>query len=140
MRLSDRAIADRADDVLGRWGIAKTIYDLIADAQTDSALRIGVYGSWGEGKTSVLRFDDSLCLKANIPVCWFSVWSAQTQPDLWAGLFDALQSLPEKRDRLGTIKTAAGRFLSGTEPLADLDKRAKAAHSLAKLANLKVGA
>jgi hypothetical protein len=140
MRLSDRAIADRADDVLGRWGIAKTIYDLIAGTQTDSALRVGVYGSWGEGKTSVLRFVDSLCLNAHIPVCWFSVWSAQTQPDLWAGLFHALQSLPAKRDRLGTIKAAASRVLSGTEPLADLDKYAKAAHSLAKLANLKVGA
>lgn len=140
MRLSDRAIADRADDVLGRWGSAKAIYDLIADTQTDSALRIGVYGSWGEGKTSVLRFVESLCMKANIPVCWFSVWSAQTQQDLWAGLYYALESLPEKRDRVGTIKAAAGRFLSGTEPLADLDKYAKAAHSLAKLANLKVGA
>jgi hypothetical protein len=113
---------------------------LINGTQADSALRIGVYGSWGEGKTSVLRLVDSLCLKANIPVCWFSVWSAQTQPALWAGLFNALQSLPEKRDRLGTIKAAAGKFLSATAPLADLDKYAKAAHALAKLANLEVGA
>ena len=140
MKISDRAIADRADDILGRWGIAKTIYDLIANTQTDSALRVGVYGSWGEGKTSVMRFVETLCLKATMPVCWFSVWSAQTQPDLWAGLFDSLQSLPERRDRLGTIKAAAGKFLSGTAPLADLDKYAKAAHSLARLANLNVGA
>jgi hypothetical protein len=41
---------------------------------------------------------------------------------------------------LGTIKAAAGKLLSGTGPLADLDKYARAAHSLAKLANLKVGA
>lgn len=140
MKLSDRAIADRAEDVLGRWGIAKTIYELIADAQTDSALRIGVYGSWGEGKTSVLRFIESLCLKAGIPVCWFSVWSAQTQPELWAELFHALQSLADKPDRVGKIKAAGGKLLSGVGPLADLNKYTKAAHSLAKLANLNLGA
>jgi KAP-like P-loop domain-containing protein len=140
MKLSDRAIADRSHDVLGRWGIATSIYDLIADSRTDSALRIGIYGSWGEGKTSVLRLVESLCVKNNIPVCWFSVWAAQSQADLWARLFDALQSLPQRRDRLGTMKSAAAKLLSRTAPLADLDKYAKAAHSLAKLANLEVGA
>ena len=109
MKISDRAIANREDDILGRWGIAKTIHDLIANTQTETALRIGVYGGWGEGKTSVLRFVESLAVKANIPVCWFSVWSAQTQPDLWSGLFDALQSLPQKSDLLGKLKAWTGR-------------------------------
>lgn len=136
MNLSDRAIADRAADVLGRWGIAKTIYDLIADTKTDSPLRIGVYGGWGEGKTSVLRFVESLAVKANIPVCWFSVWSAQTQPDLWAGLFDALQSLPQKSDRRGKWKAWAGKIAAKTDGIADLSKYTKAAHALARLARI----
>ena len=72
MKLSDRALANRDDDILDRWGIAKTISDLIANTQTDSALRIGIYGSWGEGKTSVLRFVETLCRKADTAVCWFS--------------------------------------------------------------------
>jgi KAP family P-loop domain len=109
MNMSDRAIAERSEDVLGRWGIAKTIYDLIASSQTASALRIAVYGGWGEGKTSVLRFVETLAVKGNIPVCWFSVWAAQTQPDLWAGLFDALQSLPRKSDRWGKFKALTGK-------------------------------
>jgi KAP family P-loop domain len=140
MKISDRAIADRADDILGRWGIAKTIHDLIANTQTDSALRVGVYGSWGEGKTSVLRFVETLCLNAKIPVCWFSVWSAQTQSDLWRELFHALQSLQQKPDFWGTVKASTGKILSATEPIADLYKYTKAAHSLAKLANLKIDA
>jgi KAP-like P-loop domain-containing protein len=139
MKLSDRALANRDDDILDRWGIAKTISDLIANTQTDSALRIGIYGSWGEGKTSVLRFVETLCRKADTPVCWFSVWSAQTQSDLWAALYHELESLSPTPDRWGKIKAGAGKLLTGSEPLTDLHPYSKAAHSLAKLANLKIG-
>ena len=87
MKLSDRAIADRAEDILGRWGIAKAIYDLIANTHTDSALRVGIYGSWGEGKTSVLRFIESLCRKANIPT-----WG-HSSPPFSRGLADGRGSM-----------------------------------------------
>jgi predicted KAP-like P-loop ATPase len=80
--MSDRPVTDLPEDLLGRWGLAKTIFDLISSADTNSALRIGVYGRWGEGKTSVLRFVEAQAKRANLPVCWFSVWSAQTQQDL----------------------------------------------------------
>src|ERR1044072_4461344 len=136
MKMSDRAIADRADDILGRWAIAKTIYDLIADTGTNSARRIGVYGGWGEGKTSILGFVETLAAKSRIPVCWFSVWSAQTQSDLWAGLYDALQSLSEKHDGWGRFKAWTGKAAAKTEGLADLTSYTKAAHSLAKLARV----
>jgi hypothetical protein len=133
MKMSDRAIADRADDILGRWGIAKTIYDLIADTRTDSALRIGVYGGWGEGKTCVLRFVETLTVKAKIPVCWFSVWSAQTQPDLWAGLYDAFAVATAEPDRW-KVKAWAGK--AAAKPKASRTcVLYRAAHSLAKLAS-----
>jgi hypothetical protein len=136
MRISDRAIADRADDILGRWGIAKTIHDLIANTHTDSALRVGVYGSWGEGKTSVLRFVETLCTKSEIPVCWFSVWSAQTQPDLWLALFESLQTLPQKADRRGTFKLFTTKAAAKTKAFADFNAYTRAAHSLAKLTKI----
>jgi predicted KAP-like P-loop ATPase len=136
VKLSDRALANRADDILGRWGIAKTIYDLIANTQTDSALRIGVYGSWGEGKTSVLRFVETLCTKANIPVCWFSVWPAQTQRDLWGGLYEAIQPLSEKPDKWGKLKSLAKKAADKTEGITELNSYTKAARAFAKLASI----
>lgn len=134
MKISDRPIAAREEDVLGRWGLAKTIFELIMGARLDSALKIGVYGGWGEGKTSVLRFVETQAVRANVPVCWFSVWSAQTQADLWASLIDALRSLPAGADWKTGLKKFAARATSKTEGLAELNPYTKTAHALGRLA------
>ncbi len=138
--MSDRPVTDRAEDVLGRWGLAKTIFDLISSADTKSALRIGVYGRWGEGKTSVLRFVETQAKRASLPVCWFSVWSAQTQQDLWAGLIDALAPLAGHPDWRTNVKMARAKWFSKTAAVADAHPYAKAAHALAGLLSQDVGA
>jgi predicted KAP-like P-loop ATPase len=51
--ISDRPIATDAEDALGRARFAKSIADLILSSPPKETLRIGIYGGWGEGKTSV---------------------------------------------------------------------------------------
>jgi hypothetical protein len=53
--LPDDPITAEDQDLLGRTGFARAIADLVLNAPPGATLRIGVYGGWGEGKTSVLQ-------------------------------------------------------------------------------------
>lgn len=105
----DRPIFDREEDLLGRWHLAKAIFDLIDLTPKETTLRIGVYGGWGEGKTSVMELVASQATERAIPVCRFPVWSAGNQAELWAGFVDALEAAlpPDQRDRKVRVKKAA---------------------------------
>ena len=51
--LSDRA-ADR--DLLEFTPYTETLLEIIRDPKTEGPLVIGLFGSWGSGKTSLMRF------------------------------------------------------------------------------------
>ena len=46
----------REHDDLNRWRFASEIVEVISATPPDWSVRIGVFGKWGEGKTTVLRF------------------------------------------------------------------------------------
>ena len=50
---SDAPISDPTQDVFDRWPFARRIAETIAARTDDASLCIGIYGSWGEGKTTV---------------------------------------------------------------------------------------
>jgi KAP-like P-loop domain-containing protein len=83
MSSPDAPIAKREDDRLRRWNLAKTIYDLVRACPREWSPRVGLYGGWGEGKTSVLKFIESLAVAEGVPVLWFSPWNAQDKVELW---------------------------------------------------------
>ncbi len=83
MRSPDAPVANREDDLLRRWNLAKTIYDLVRACPREWSPRVGLYGGWGEGKTSVLKFIDGMALAERVPVLWFSPWNAQDKVELW---------------------------------------------------------
>jgi hypothetical protein len=87
----DSPVSRREDDLLRRWNLAKTIYDLVRACPRDWSPRVGLYGGWGEGKTSVLNFIDSLARADGIPVLWFSPWSAQDRVELWTAFSSGLE-------------------------------------------------
>ena len=43
----------KAQDRLNRWKFAENIYSIVKNTPQDWSNRIGIYGGWGEGKTSV---------------------------------------------------------------------------------------
>jgi KAP-like P-loop domain-containing protein len=83
MRSPDAPVAKREDDRLRRWNLAKTIHDLVRACPREWSPRVGLYGGWGEGKTTVLKFIESLALAEGVPVLWFSPWNAQDKVELW---------------------------------------------------------
>lgn len=70
---------------------AKTLADIIADQKTATPLTIGVFGSWGQGKTSLMRMVEKMMLDnadPNFPVqpVWFNAWLYSQQDSLWRAL------------------------------------------------------
>ncbi|WP_158261117.1 MULTISPECIES: P-loop NTPase fold protein [Pirellulaceae] len=71
------------------------IYDIIRSNDTKTPLSIGIYGDWGTGKTSAMKWLDGLLGVWNenlpngqakvIPV-WFYPWKYQTRDDVWRGI------------------------------------------------------
>ncbi|MDF2397555.1 hypothetical protein GWQ44_18560 [Pseudomonas sp. 3MA1] len=52
----DAALTRRDDDLLDRWPVARLVYRMITATPLGWSTRIGLYGPWGSGKTSVLNF------------------------------------------------------------------------------------
>ncbi|BAQ80936.1 KAP family P-loop NTPase fold protein [Pseudomonas sp. St29] len=52
----DAALTRRDDDLLDRWPVAKLVYRMITATPLGWSTRLGLYGPWGSGKTSVLNF------------------------------------------------------------------------------------
>jgi KAP family P-loop domain len=79
----DAVKVGREEDDLDRWRFAAEIVEVVLATPSDWSVRIGIFGRWGEGKSTVLRFaEDMLKQKENI-VFAFSPWAIQDWDDLW---------------------------------------------------------
>jgi len=70
---------------------AKTLADIIADPDTDTPLTIGVFGTWGRGKTSLMRMVHrrlQATVETEFPVraVWFNAWLYSREEALWRAL------------------------------------------------------
>jgi Cdc6-like AAA superfamily ATPase len=70
---------------------AKTLADIIADPHTATPLTIGVFGSWGQGKTSLMRMVERMVTEQPDPAfpvqpVWFNAWLYSQQQSLWRAL------------------------------------------------------
>jgi len=76
--------------LLLRLSLARGVYSLIKDAPADWTLRIGVYGAWGEGKTTLLNLLANLAQKDGLPVARFSPSLSRDNTQLWNSFFLAV--------------------------------------------------
>lgn len=90
-------------DRLGFSRYVETLGQVIVDA--DTPLAIGVFGSWGSGKTSLMRMlEDSL--ENHARTVWFDAWKYDREDVLWRALLvkvlDAVRKygFPPDGDRL----------------------------------------
>jgi hypothetical protein len=72
--ISDRPIGNPNDDLLERYPFAAGIADMILNAPENGSLRIGVFGGWGEGKTSVLELIRTHLQNAGHICIWIVPW------------------------------------------------------------------
>lgn len=104
----DAARINREEDHLNRWPFAQEIYRIASNGPRDWSVRIGVYGEWGSGKTSVINFVNSMASQDGHIIFTFNPWQFQTTEDLWKafveGLFTKIKDTTEIED-----KQAGGR-------------------------------
>lgn len=109
----DRPLANRDEDRLNRAAFADRIATILAAQPEDSGVVVGVYGVWGDGKTTVLNL-----LRANLAgadavvVRDFNPWRVTDSDSVFRGFFSTLTeaigaSLPTWYER---AKTKAGRW------------------------------
>lgn len=95
----DSPITTQNEDSLGRWAFAKGIVDLIQRKSTKPSARIGIYGGWGTGKTSILELISTIAHERGCYCAWFDPWKYQQHDDLWDAFIKVLSdAIPNEVD------------------------------------------
>ncbi|ROL62669.1 hypothetical protein BLX41_31810 [Pseudomonas protegens] len=93
----DAALTQRADDLLERWPVAKLIYRMITATPLGWSTRIGLYGQWGSGKTSVLNFLQQIAEDADDIVVRFPAWQVTGEEGFIAQFYLQLTAVLEHK-------------------------------------------
>lgn len=99
---SDSPIHEQEQDRFSRWSFSERVAQVISKRSDPSSIVIGLYGIWGDGKTSVLNFiEKSLESDENVICIKFNPWRFGTEDELLTGFFfDIAEALDA-----GLIKT-----------------------------------
>jgi hypothetical protein len=82
-------------DLLDFTPYVNTLVDIITSPTTITPLTIGVFGTWGTGKTSLMRMVEK-GLPKSFRTVWFNAWIYDKEETLWrALLLNALIALKE---------------------------------------------
>ena len=85
---SDSPLSNPENDRFSRWSFAKRISEVIAKRTDPSSLIIGLYGAWGDGKTTVLNFiERALEDSPNVICLKFNPWRYGSEEQLLEGFF-----------------------------------------------------
>lgn len=120
---SDRPISGQKEDKFQRYDFAKRIANAIVERENDDCIVIGVYGAWGEGKTSVINFiETELKGKENILCIKFNPWRYNDENSLLTQFFQKLATtlnanLKKDKEKLGDFFKKYGKLLSIDVPL-----------------------
>ena len=95
------------------------IYDILRHPQTRTPMTVAIYGDWGTGKTSAMRWLMSLLETWNAgggreegQVCvrpvWFDPWKFDSKEEVWRGLLAevVIASLDGEASTVTNIRTA----------------------------------
>ena len=115
---SDSPISDPSQDQFNRWSFAQRIAKVIANRNDPSSIVIGIYGVWGEGKTSVFNFIEHEISEHEHMVCIrFNPWRFGQEEDMLKNFFYDLATAIDRSIETG--KERVGGFIkSFVKPVA----------------------
>lgn len=114
----DRPISVRGEDRFQRWGFSERVADTIACRADTRGLVVGIFGAWGEGKTSVLNLiAQALGKHPQVITVRFNPWYFTSEAVLLQALFSTLaegigKKLPTVGQRLGEALKRFGGVLA----------------------------
>ncbi len=106
----DSPLVNPKDDCLDRKRIAERIFALINNTPPNTSLRVGILGSWGSGKTTVLNFIKHQCEDKKCPVAFFHPWQFNSREDAWTGFVSSLDNALASWGKLSGKKLPVGIF------------------------------
>jgi hypothetical protein len=115
---SDQPIHTSVHDRFSRAHFAHRIADTISGRIDTSGLVLGLYGPWGDGKTSVLHMiEERLREHSDVVVAHFNPWQFTSEDQLLRGFFDTLSTavgarLTSKKEEFGAALKKYGSVLS----------------------------
>ena len=115
---ADAPVKNQAEDRFRRWPFAKRIAETVVARPDPSSIVVGIYGAWGEGKTSVLNFIESELLSHESVVCVrFNPWRFKDETTLLLNYFgtlaDALgRTISSKKEKIGKWFQEYGTLLA----------------------------
>lgn len=130
---ADAPIGNADFDEFNRREYSERIAQTIAARKETKSLVIGIYGKWGEGKTTILNFiGNELKQQHNIVTIFFNPWMFPSETGLFTAFYTELakglkKSLPTAKEKIGQVITD---YLA---PFAGLLDRADSAEKIGKL-------
>lgn len=107
----DAPVHYKSDDLYNRWPVATAISRAIHSSPANWSTRIGLYGRWGEGKTSVLNFLEKQQHGLGNVVVRYTSWGASTDGEMWRSFSKALrEGLKRSRAEMGWRATISFYF------------------------------
>lgn len=113
----DAALSDPDNDLLGISVYARRLAEFMTGLQPP--FTIGVYGAWGSGKTTFVRFVEALLKQKvdHLRFITFEAWPFKTSDELWRALVQTIaQELYDVADEPQALPAADGD--GSTEPFA----------------------
>ena len=119
--LSDAPIASQIEDILGRKKFAQALCRNILQHKDKDTIVIGLYGTWGCGKSSIINMvlDDMHQRNENKPlIIRFNPWNFSEQDSLVAAFFNEIanslnyKDSPKQAKKLSEKLKVYGHFLS----------------------------
>ena len=112
----DTPILLKNEDRFQRYDFAKRIAQTIISRDDNNGIVIGIYGAWGEGKTSVLNFiEENLKVDNCIPIR-FNPWRYNGEDELLKQFFETIASA--LKAEVLTKKEKRGAWLKKISPFA----------------------
>lgn len=106
---TDKPASIQSEDCFQRYEFSKRIASIVAKPQIDKSIIIGLYGRWGEGKTTVMNFIQKELPKDTIIVN-FNPWLFSDEQHLLKSFFTSISEALGASDR--TKKEKIGELLS----------------------------
>lgn len=114
-RATHHSLNDAAatEDSIGFTPYVKALSKLLCHENTNTPLVVGIFGEWGAGKTSFMRFlekevqhlgitpsgswykPEAYQQKHSVRQVWFNAWKHDVQSDLWVALLQAITTQVE---------------------------------------------
>ena len=117
----DKPVSTETEDYFQRYNFAGRIASIINNTKNGKSVVIGLYGKWGEGKSSVLNFIERQ-LNQNTVFISFNPWRFQDENQLIKYFFTSVASalgkkLPSKKKDAYKLFSDYGTSLSAYVPM-----------------------